>query len=510
VGRKLPEGWRMQAHLGSWAKDLFLVMVLLAVPVFGQAPMASGTNQPPRSEQGQAAPTPQPAPLATSPAGPTGTVPQAAPETQTLHILVGRSVVINLQARLRRVLVSNPNVLETITINPTQLVVTAKVMGTSSLVLWDETGHSRILDVYGDADVSGLRDALQQAFPTQNVQVEAEQGRVILSGTVGDRAVADEMVKLASGFSKDIINSLTFPPVSHTKQIMLKVRFAEVDRVKLNAFGLNIFSTGAANTIGTISTGQFSPAPGVPITGTTPRLTPPTTTTAFTPSDLLNIFLFRPDLNLGTTIRDLENKNVLQILAEPNLLALSGQEAHFLAGGEFPIPVVQGGANVGAVTIQFKPFGVRLDFTGLVQADSTIRLKVVPEVSTLDFANGVVLSGFTVPATSTRKAETVIELKDGQSFGIAGLLDQRVIANFNKIPGIGDIPILGQLFRSRSVQRNKTELLVLVTPTVVDPLAGAPSELPVPTSPIRNLDKDKFDKGLDKPQPESKAGTASH
>ena len=500
----------MQAYLCPWAKDLFLVMVLLAAPVFGEAPIASGTNQPPRSEQAQAAPTPQPPPLATSPAEPAGTVPQAAPETQTLHILVGRSVVINLQARLRRVLVSNPNVLETITINPTQLVVTAKTVGTSSLVLWDETGHSRILDVYGDTEVSGLRDALQQAFPTQSVQVEAEQGRVILSGTVSDRAAADEMVKLASSFSKDIINSLTFPPVSHGKQIMLKVRFAEVDRTKLSALGLNIFSTGATNTIGTISTQQFSPPTGASITGGLPRPTPATGTASFTPSDLLNIFLFRPDLNLGTTIRALENKSVLQILAEPNLLAMSGQEAHFLAGGEFPVPIVQGGANVGAVTIQFKPFGVRLDFTGIVQPDNTIRLKVAPEVSTLDFANGVNIGGFKVPATSTRRAETLIELKDGQSFGIAGLLDQRVIADFNKIPGIGDIPILGQLFRSRSTQRNNTELLVLVTPTVVDPLAGAPSQLPVPTSPIRNLEKDKFDKGLDKPQPESKAGTASH
>jgi pilus assembly protein CpaC len=439
-------------------------------------------------------------------------VPQAAPETQTLHILVGRSVVINSQARLRRVLVSNPAVLETVTINPTQLVVTAKAVGTSSLVLWDETGHSRIMDVYGDIDVSGLRDAVQQAFPGQNVQVEAEQGRVILSGTVNDKAMADEVAKLASSFSKDVVNSLTVPPVSHGKQVMLKVRFAEVDRNKLNAFGINIFSTGATNTVGSLSTQQFSPPTGLGTLSTVSPSPHPGSTfvkSTVTATDLLNIFLFRPDLNLGATIRDLETKSVLQILAEPNLLAMSGQEAHFLAGGEFPIPIVQGGANVGALTIQFKQFGVRLDFNAVVQPDNTIRMKVTPEVSTLDFSNAITVGGTTVPATATRRADTVIELKDGQSFGIAGLLDQRVIAQLNKIPGIGDIPILGQLFRSKSLQRSNSELLVLVTPNIVDPLAGAPSQLP-PTAPIKGLNNETFDKGLDTSPSKSAFGTPSH
>jgi pilus assembly protein CpaC len=175
---------------------------------------------------------------------------------------------------------------------------------------------------------------------------------------------------------------------------------------------------------------------------------------------------------------------------------MNGQKASFLAGGEFPFPIVQGGANVGAVTIQFRPFGVKLEFTAFIGQDNIIRLHVVPEVSTLDFANAVTISGFTVPALSTRRAETEIELKDGQSFGIAGMLDNRAQAQLSKIPGIGDIPILGNLFRSRSVNRSNSELLVLVTPRIIDPARmNTPSALP-PANPIKFLDNPKFDHGL--------------
>ncbi len=434
----------------------------------------------------------QPAAIPVQPA------PTAAPETQSLHVLVGRSVVINLQARLHRVLVSNPAVLDTTTTSPNQLVVTAKAPGSSSLVLWDETGHSRILDVYADVDVAGLRDALQQAFPSENVQASAEQGRIIIAGTASNPAVADEIMKMASTFSKDVVNSMVVNPPPHAKQILLKVRFAEVDRTRLEQFGLNIISTGATNTMGTVTTGQFGPPvfQGQVTGGIPPAAGSRPATGSFTVSDVLNIFLFRPDLNLATTIRALQTKNILQILAEPNLMAMSGQPARFLAGGEFPFPVVQGGTNFSSVTIQFRPFGVRLEFTGTVGADNVIRLKVAPEVSTLDFSNALSISGFLVPAISTRRAETEIELKDGQSFGIAGLLDRRATTQFNKIPGIGDIPILGQLFRSRSINRSSGELLVLVTPTIIDPLGAPPAEPATPQYPVPFLEKENFDKDL--------------
>ena len=209
------------------------------------------------------------------------------------------------------------------------------------------------------------------------------------------------------------------------------------------------------------------------------------------------MFLFRPDINLGATIKDLESKSVLEILAQPNLLALNGQKASFLAGGEFPFPSVQGGGTNGvAVTIQFRPFGVRLDFTGFIGKDGVIRMHVAPEVSTLDFSNALVISGFTVPAISTRRAETEIELKEGQSFGIGGLIDNRAQVSFSKIPGIGDIPIIGHLFRSQSLNRSHTELIVLVTPRIVDPVGMNAPAPTTPANPVKFLNVPAFDKDL--------------
>jgi pilus assembly protein CpaC len=210
-------------------------------------------------------------------------------------------------------------------------------------------------------------------------------------------------------------------------------------------------------------------------------------------NDLLNIFLFRSDINLGATIKALQQNNVLEILAEPNLLAASGEPARFLAGGELPYPVVSGVAGAATVNVQFKPFGVKLEFTGTVEDNNTIRLKVFPEVSSLDFSNAVTISGFVLPAIATRHAETIVELKDGQSFGIAGLLDQRATTQLSKVPGLGDLPILGQLFRSRSINKTNSELLVIVTPTIVDPLTiNTPPELP--KMPVSLMEPKEFDK----------------
>lgn len=434
-----------------------------------------------------------PAPPASSPDSPQA----PGANSQVLHIMVGRSVIINLQTRLRRVLVSNPLVVESVTTSPTQVVVTAKLPGTSSVILWDEAGESRILDVYSDVDVGGLRDALDQAFSTESVQVTSDQGRVMLSGVVRNKAVVDDIGKLALSYNKDVVNSLTISG-RHPKQIMLQVKFAEVDRTKLTELGINIFSTGATNTFGTLSTQQFSP-PSLAGGGTTGGIGG--TAGSLSVSDVLNIFLFRPDLNLGATIRALQGRNVLQILAEPNLLAVDGQPATFHAGGEFPYPVPQGGVGAGTITIQFKQFGVRLSFTANIVSDDVIHLKVAPEVSTLDFANALRISGFVIPAISTRAAETEIELKSGQSFGIAGLLDNRTTAIMSKIPGIGDIPILGLLFRSKSVNNSNTELLVVVTPTIVDPVnqAGPGPQLPEP--PLPYLGVKEFDQSINPKKP---------
>ncbi len=424
----------------------------------------------------------------------------AASAPQSLHVLSGRSVVINVQVPLKRVLVSNPVAIDAVPTTPTQLVVEGKQAGESSLIMWDEAGNSRMLDVTVDQDVSGLRAAIEQAYPNYDIRAEADGGRVILSGTVPDKAAMDDLTKMATLYSKDVVDSMTLPTPAHLREILLEVKVAEIDRTKMNQFGFNILSTGAGNTPGAISTQEYGPASGsggspLNLTGTIGAATTGTSTT-FGLSNLLNIFLFRPDLNLGATIEALQQRNILQILAAPNLMAMSGQPASFLAGGEFPFPVVQGGVNIGAVTIQFRPYGVHLDFTGYVEPDNTIRLKVSSEVSTLDYTNAVTISGFTIPAIATRRAGTVVELRDGQSFGIAGLLDQRVTDEFSKIPGIGDVPILGKLFQSKSVQKTRSELVILATPHIVDPVrtGKAMNALPKPATPY--MQPDKFDRGV--------------
>jgi len=427
---------------------------------------------------------------------------EAQSEGQALHVFVGKSVVINMQAPVTRVLSSNPGVIDTLATTPTQIVVEGKAPGQSSLILWDNAGHSQILDVTVEVNISRLKTAIAQAFPGERINIQSDGAHLLLTGTVSDPRVSDEVAKMAAAYSANVVNSLVLAPV-HEHQVLLEVKFAEVDRTKLEQFGINLFSTGAGNTPGTVSTQQFSPPSlqgqlSKPIGQSSSGQTTAGFTTSFQLNNLLNIFLFRPDLNLGATISDLETRSVLEILASPNLLALNGQKADFLAGGEFPFPVVQGGANVGAVTIQFRPFGVKLDFTANVGPDRVIRMHIAPEVSTLDFTQAITISGFTVPAISTRRAETEIELKDGQSFGIAGLLDNRATVQLSKLPGIGDIPILGNFFRSRSVNRTNSELLVLVTPRIVDPVqANTPSALP-PENPIKFLEPD-FDKGLPAP-----------
>ncbi len=410
---------------------------------------------------------------------------------QVVHILVGHSVVIHTDPRLTRVLVGNPAVVTTATTAPNEVVVTATAPGSSSVVLWQENNQSRIIEVFADVDVSLLREAIQRGFPNEAIEAEAEEGRVVLTGTASSAAVADQIGKMGAPFSKDIVNSIRLGPPER-RQVLLKVRFAQVDRNKLTEFGINILSTG--NSFGASSTGQFSPAQLVTSTASGGSSGTGAAGSTLGLNDLLNIFFFQRDIGLGATIRDLQEKKVLQILAEPNLLAASGEPASFLAGGELPYPVVTPSGQTTTVTVLFKPFGVKLEFTGTIEGDGTIRLKVAPEVSSLDYTNAVTISGFVLPAIATRHAETVVELKDGQSFGIAGLLDQRTTAQFSKMPGFGDLPILGQFFRSRSIDKTNSELIVIVTPTIVDPMTAPAAAPEVPKMPIEPLDQKQYDK----------------
>jgi pilus assembly protein CpaC len=409
---------------------------------------------------------------------------------EPLHLLVGRSMFVGTEHRLRRVYVSNPDVLDSFTSSPHQIVVTAKAPGLSSLVLWDETGESRAYLINSDVDVGDLHHALQDAFPNENIRVEGRGDQVALAGTVSSSETADAAAKLAALFSKDVANSLLISP-KHTPQVRLKVRIIEIDRSRAEQLGFNFFGPGA-NTFNT-TTGQFGAitvGPG----GTSG--TPSSSSSLLAVSSLLGLFFYNQDLQLGAAIQALTTNQIAQILAEPTITALSGEKASFLSGGEFPYPVIQGGTGgFTSVTIQFRPYGVKLDFTPTVLADGTIQLKVAPEVSALDYSNEVTISGYTIPAISTRRAETLVELKSGQSFAISGLLDNRTSDQLSKIPGIGDIPILGKLFQSKSITKSVAELAVIVTPTVVDPLTENPTPTQ-PTTAIPFINDPKFDKGI--------------
>jgi pilus assembly protein CpaC len=261
-------------------------------------------------------------------------------------------------------------------------------------------------------------------------------------------------------------------------QILLQVKFASVDRTALSQFGFNLFSRNPT-TLGATSTQQFQ----TPLFSQLQFQNQQLTNTNLNLSNLLNLFVFRPDLDLGATIQALQQQNLLQILAEPNLVVVEGSEASFLAGGEFPYPTIASTPTASGVapvvTVQFKKFGVQLNFTPTLTGSGAINLKVKPEVSALDFNNAVTIEGILIPAISSRVAETEVVLKNGESFAIAGLIDNRVTQILNKVRGLGDIPILGRLFRSQSTEKTSDELLVVVTPRFVKPLApGENATLP--------------------------------
>src|ERR1700691_2180932 len=395
---------------------------------------------------------------------------------QTLHLLVGRSIVISSPGRIKRVSLADPNIAEAIVVSPTQVLVNGKAPGGVSLIIWDESDQSQAFEVSVDIDVLGLSQKIHEVFPTEDVHIDTSRDVVMLSGKISSAAVADKILEIVKSTTPKV-TSLMQVPTTPTGQILLQVRFAEVNRSAITQLGINILSLPGAKNVGTISTQQFSPpqlttANGV---GTTP-----TTGSAIGLNDLLNIFIFRPDINLAATIQALQEQNVLEILAEPNLMTESGKDASFLAGGEFPFPILQSTGGTGGfagITIQFKEFGVRLNFTPTLTPDGLIHLKVKPEVSSLDFTNALTLQGFVIPALATNRVESEMDLNDGQSFAIAGLMDNRVTEQLEKIPWIGDIPVLGKLFQSRSLNRSKNELFVMVTPHIVHPL---PVDKPAP------------------------------
>jgi pilus assembly protein CpaC len=409
--------------------------------------------------------------LAPPPVQPAGASTQDS--ANELSVAVGKTVLVDCALPIARVSIGQGDMAEVHATSPTEVMVQGKAPGETSLIIWDIHGGRQFFNVTVRPGTSALHDnldairrELRSELPGDSLRVSAENGAIFLRGTVKDLTSSDRAVKIASTGGK-VVNLLNVSVPASDPQILLKVRFISVDRTKSSQLGINIFSTGFGNTIGGISTGSIT-------TTSTGGSTATTVSGGTTPT---NISVLYPGLNIAASIQALKTSVGGQVLAEPNLLASNGKMASFLAGGEYPYPVVQGGGagTAATVTISFKEYGVRLNFIPTITPRGTIRLQVSPEVSALDFGDSVEISGFEVPAITTRKVKTEVELADGQSFVIGGLLDNTESETFQKIPFLGDIPVLGKFFQSMQKTKANTELIVIVTPEIVAPIpAGAP------------------------------------
>jgi len=405
-----------------------------------------------------------------------------------VSVTAGRSTIVSTEFDVTRIAVTNPEVADATVVRPREILIDGKAAGTISLILWGDNTRLQY-DIVVEQPVTALEQQLHRLFPDETVEVTSNADGIVLSGRASSTQVMlriAEVVRAASP-KANVINMLQVPGGSDAQQVMLQVRIAEVNRKALMEFGTSFFTgaTGAGNWIGRGTTGQFG-APEFSELSRSVTTGPGGRTTSLDGkiefSDFLNIFLFNTSWNAGTLIRALKQTGYFQSLAEPNLIAYNNKEASFLAGGEFPIPIVNG---VGQVSIEYKEFGVRLNFTPTIAGD-LIRLKVRPEVSELDFNNGITMEGFRIPALQVRRAETEVELRDGQSFAVAGLIDNTAQTDKSAIPLLSQVPIIGHLFASKADRQERTELLVLITPRLVRPLN--PDEVPaLPTLPGRFL-----------------------
>jgi pilus assembly protein CpaC len=380
-----------------------------------------------------------------------------AADGDNVKIVVGRSTVLDTGAPIARVSLTSADIADALVTSTNELLINGKAPGTISMFVWDRAGAIRRYEVIVQRDLGRLSEQLKELFPGESIAAQNNGKAIVLSGTVTSKDVIERAVNVAAGYvdKKEDVVPLLQVQSARSNQVLLRVRFAEVSRSAMtelgSSFALNGFKDG--RWYGRSATEQF-PAPEWDKDG------------KFVFSDFLNLFLFDSKNGIAGVVKALQEKGLFQSLAEPNLVAESGKEASFLAGGEIPIPIAQPGGGTVAVTVQFKEFGIRLNFTPVVNGNR-VHLKVRPEVSTLDFTNAVTLGGFRIPALSTRRTETEVELESGQTFAIAGLMNNTMNSSLQKIPGIGDIPILGLLFKSKAAQKNQTELVVMITPEIL-------------------------------------------
>jgi pilus assembly protein CpaC len=399
-----------------------------------------------------------------------------AQSAEDLHMTVGKSVVIDYPSDVRQISTSNPDIIDANPVTTREILLHGKGVGSATMIVWSKGGQRTFYNVNVDLNLDPLRRMLKESFPNETISPVTSRDSIVLDGQVSSKDVVDRAAVIATAFAKTVVNNLSLSAGPIDKQILLRVKFAELNRSRELQYGVNLLgiagqtqiSGGTGQFSATSLTGQSSITGGTASSGGNVT----TGTSALSITKALQLFAFNPNLNLGAFVQALQQESILEILTEPNLVATNGKEATFLVGGEFPVPILQGGANSGAVTIQFREFGIKLIFTPLITANKTIKMHLKQEVSTLDFADGVTISGFTIPALATRRAETDVELSEGQSFVIAGLVDNQETESFSKIPILSSLPIFGALFKSKDEKKTRTDLVVLVTPEITEPLGA--------------------------------------
>jgi pilus assembly protein CpaC len=385
---------------------------------------------------------------------------------QKLDLVVGKSIVVRTSERVKRVSIAAPEIADFVLLSPNEIYITGKAAGTTNLTLWQNKEVRSIYDLEVTYDVALLKQKLNDLLPGEkDINAIGTHDSITLAGTVSSTANLSQVMVLAEAYApKDkVVNLLQ---VAGFHQVMLEVRVAEMSKSVAKRLGVNFtYARGddfAVSLLGGLTSFGLDDAAGGPISTFSESITA--------------LFRFHSGSSEWTFFIDaLKETGLIKILAEPTLIALSGQTATFLAGGEFPVPVPQG---LGTVGIEYKSFGVGLSFTPTVLSENKISINVAPEVSELDFSTAIFIEGFAVPGLTTRRASTLVQLADGQSFAIAGLLRETVRQSVSKYPFLGDIPILGALFRSTSFQKAESELIIIVTPHLVKPLDLAKQALP--------------------------------
>jgi pilus assembly protein CpaC len=391
-------------------------------------------------------------------------------EAIAVNVLVGQSRVINFDRPVGRFSVSNPEIAEAILVTPDQVLVNGKAFGQVNFIAWEQTGGQfLVFDVYVRANLSLIDSQIRALFPKDDIRLSQANGSVVISGSVSNGSTAAQVQSVIEAAGFKTVNMLT-SPTSTATQVQLQVRVAEVNRNKLRDYGTSFSALPQGGTGGYWNSG------GGPTSIDTVSTSPAGVVLESLIQPAMNLFVFNRQINTGAFLRMLRQEGAFRELAEPNLIAMNGQQASFLAGGEFPVPVLQTGNGNNGITIVWKEYGIRLNFKPTILDEDHIRLELEPEVSTIDFNNGVRFNGFVVPALRTRRAKTGVELRDGQSFALAGLLDNSETKTLSRIPIVSEIPVIGALFKSKQFEKKETELMFIVTAVMVKPVNS--DELP--------------------------------